>query len=567
MKLSEGAELATPEPTVPPGDDTSPADEPSDESSGRRRWPYWLAIVVLVLGLAVTAALALGTRAQYTSNEKRLLNLRVKEVGSLLAAALPSVQIPLTAGAALADETNGNRTKFRSYISQFVGSPPLKPFISVSLWDLRSGGPKQIITVGSTQELDASPQSAERFFAAAAHSRVLSVVGLRPPKLTRLGYAFTTPTSRGRYVIYAEALLPKDRRSTLARNSAFSDLNYALYLGPAQRSTDLLVTNLTQLPMTAQYATEPISFGNRKLLVVVSANQSLEGSLPQRLPWIIAIAGTLLSLGAALLTARLIQGRRSAEALAGRLETAVHENQRLYTEQRTIALTLQHALLPSTLPTVPGAQTGARFDPGVEGVEIGGDWYDVIPLERDRLLVVVGDVSGRGLPAASTMASLRFAIHAYAAQSDPPAAILQKLSGLLDVATGGQIATVLCALIDVAGREVTLATAGHLPPLVVSSGGGHYLESEVGVPIGVHGERPYGETTLPLPSPATFLAFTDGLVERRGEHLDVGLERLREAAAAGEDADLDALLDRLLGQVRLEVSEDDTAIVGVRWTA
>ncbi len=558
--------MTTPQLPLPADDDTPPADEPADASAPRRLWSYWLAVVVLGLGLLVTAVLALGSRAQYRSTEKRLLGLHGRELGTVLTASLPSLQIPLAAAAELAGATHGNPAKFRGYISQFVGTGPGKSFISASLWEIQGNRQIRISAVGVTPELSAAPQIEQRFFAAAGRSRALSVIGLRPPHLTRLGYAFSAPTSKGRYVTYAESMLPRNRRSKFQANAAFSDLNYALYLGPTPRTSSLLVTNLSRLPVSGEHATETIPLGNRKLLLVVSKNQSLEGSLAQDLPWIIAIAGALLSLGAALLTARLIQGRRSAEDLAGRLETAVHENERLYTEQRTIALTLQHALLPGALPTVPGAQTGARFDAGVEGVEIGGDWYDVIPVEGERLLVVVGDVSGRGLPAASTMASLRFAIQAYASQNDPPAAILEKLSGLLDVADGGQIATVMCALIDVAGREVTLASAGHLPPLVVNADGGRYLESAVGVPIGVHGEPRYTESTLPLPSQGTFLAFTDGLVERRGEHLDTGLARLRDAAAAGEDPDLEALLDRLLRQVRLGVSEDDTAIVGVRWT-
>ena len=115
------------------------------------------------------------------------------------------------------------------------------------------------------------------------------------------------------------------------------------------------------------------------------------------------------------------------------LERIAEENRRLYSEQRTIAQTLQHALLPEALPKIQGVETGARYEAGVEGVDIGGDWYDLIALDDHRLLLVVGDVSGRGVRAAATMASLRYAIHAYAAQNDPPATILTKLSKLVNV--------------------------------------------------------------------------------------------------------------------------------------
>ena len=120
-----------------------------------------------------------------------------------------------------------------------------------------------------------------------------------------------------------------------------------------------------------------------------------------------------------------------------------------------------------------------------EGVDIGGDWYDVIDLEDGRLLLVVGDVSGRGLRAATTMAALRYAIHAYAAQHDAPTEILTKLSYLLDVADSGQLATILFALVDIDRREISVTSAGHLPPLLIQNGDGHYVHTEVGLPIGV----------------------------------------------------------------------------------
>ena len=166
---------------------------------------------------------------------------------------------------------------------------------------------------------------------------------------------------------------------------------------------------------------------------------------------------------------------------------------------------------------------------------------------------------------AATMASLRYAIHAYAAQDDPPATILAKLSNILSVADSGQIATVLCALIDVDSRLVAVASAGHLPPLLISDHSSEYIECEVGVPIGVQNDAPYAVKTVAAPPAATLVAFTDGLVERRNESLDSGLRRLQEAAA-GEHAGLPELLTRIVTQLRRAPSEDDMAIVGFRWT-
>jgi serine phosphatase RsbU (regulator of sigma subunit) len=212
-----------------------------------------------------------------------------------------------------------------------------------------------------------------------------------------------------------------------------------------------------------------------------------------------------------------------------------------------------------------GAEASARFQPGERGVEIGGDWYDVIELDRRRVMVVVGDVSGRGLGAASTMASLRFAIHAYAAQDDPPETILTKLSRLVSVSAEGRLATVLCSVVDIDTREVTVTSAGHLPPLLIGTGGSEYVRSQVGLPVGVDDDASYTSTTVTAPPAATILLYTDGLVERRGESLDEGLARLQRAAGANH-AGLPELLSGLLTDLRHEPSEDDTAIVGVRWT-
>ena len=262
---------------------------------------------------------------------------------------------------------------------------------------------------------------------------------------------------------------------------------------------------------------------------------------------------------------RIDAGRLSPqEAIARSLELIADENRRLYAEQRTISRTLQHAMLPVALPEIQGVETSARYETGVEGVEIGGDWYDLIALDDHRLLLVVGDVSGRGLRAAATMASLRFAIHAYAAQDDPPEEILAKLSSLVNVNTSGQLATVLCVVVDVKAHRLTVTSAGHLPPLLLSNGSGTFVRSDVGVPIGVRAGARYTSTSVHTPNAATLLAFTDGLVERRGESIDAGLARLQHAASSNH-VPLDELLSRLIDDLRHDGGDDDTAIAALRW--
>ena len=189
----------------------------------------------------------------------------------------------------------------------------------------------------------------------------------------------------------------------------------------------------------------------------------------------------------------------------------------------------------------------------------------MIVLDEQQLLLVVGDVSGRGLRAAATMASLRFAIHAYAADGDPPATILTKLSSLVSIGAGGRLATVLCALIDLDSRSA-YPDQRWAPAAAAAQRGSRRVSRERGRASGRgRAGATYESNTVTLPPGATLLAYTDGLIERRGESLDQGLARLR-AAAAGADADLPELLSLLLERMRDGPSEDDTAIVGLRWT-
>lgn len=533
-----------------------------EETAARRPWPYWMAVAVLLVGLIVTGVLVWISASEYTNNENRLLRLRVRDAGALITGALPSVQTPLSSAAALADATDGDAGKFKSFIGRSVGPPGHGQFVSVSLW--RLGQAQPVVVVGSSPVLAASPGRAAAFFAQAAQQAHFSVTGLLGSNPPRLGYAFSSPGLTGHYVAYAESALPANRRSRFQSSSSFSDLDYALYLGRTRSRANLLVTDLTKLPITGRQASISIPFGNSAFTFVVTPRGPLAGSFAQRLPWLIGIVGLLLSIGAAALTARLIARRNEAQELARSLEQIADDNRRLYAEQRTISRALQHALLPEALPKIQGVETSARYETGVKGVDIGGDWYDLIALDDHRLMLVVGDVSGRGLRAAATMASLRFAIHAYAAQDDPPDEILTKLSNLVNVNTSGQLATVLCAVVDVDAHRLTVTSAGHLPPLLLSNGSGTFVHSDVGVPIGVKAGVRYTSTSVDTPRAATLLAFTDGLVERRGESIDTGLARLQDAAV-GNHVALDELLNRLIEDLRREGSDDDTAIAALRW--
>jgi serine phosphatase RsbU (regulator of sigma subunit) len=266
------------------------------------------------------------------------------------------------------------------------------------------------------------------------------------------------------------------------------------------------------------------------------------------------------------MTDRLARRRRHAEQLAAVLDRVAEQNRQMYAEQRTIAQSLQHALLPETLPAFGGLQTSARYVPATSGIDVGGDWYDVVAIDERSVLLLVGDVSGHGLRAATTMASLRYAALAYAAQDPQPAALLERLSDFANSQEHEYFATVLCCRVDVEAHTVTLASAGHMAPLLLDDSGGHFVEVDVGVPIGVARDAPYAEVDITVPPRSTLVAFTDGLVERRGETIDAGLARLRDVAAS-EPLTLEKLVARLVGELASDEHNDDTAILAIRWRA
>jgi len=526
-----------------------------------RRWrPSRTAAIAFMTGLVVTAALSLTTLGLYDSNENRLLGLRVRELGLVLTAVVPSIQTPLASAAELADTTGGSPQKFRAFMAPYVG--PGRAFASASLWPLGTAHLAPTAVVGAAPALASLPAQARQFFGRAAKTPQLAVTGIFGSADPRLGFAFQAPGHR--FAAYAESPLPKSRRTPVTSGAAFSDLDFALYLGRSRSTANLLATSAGHLPLKGRQASQKVPFGDSALTLVVTPHGSLSGRFFASVPWIIAIVGALFALAAALMTDRLARRRLQAERLAGVLDRVATENREMYTEQRSIAQTLQHALLPDALPEFPGLKVSALYVPAISGIDVGGDWYDVVAADDQRVLLVIGDVSGHGLRAATTMASLRHATLAYVAQDPSPGTVLSRLSDFVNSGVHDYVATVLCVLVEVDAHRLTVASAGHIAPLLLHGEDATFVDFDADVPIGVTRELQYRESTVTVPPNATLVAFTDGLVERRGEVLDVGLARLR-SAAAGQRPRLDHLLAKLAQDLASEDHNDDTAIVGIQW--
>jgi serine phosphatase RsbU (regulator of sigma subunit) len=536
-----------------------------DETSGgetsttKVRERHVSTVLVLVVVLAITAALTLGARTVHGSNEKRLLDQKAQEVGAVLRAALPAVQTPLASVAEVAEATDANPKHISRLLAPLVGPRPAHQFVSAAIWSVTSHDlQKPLVVIGKRPTLASeSPREIRAVLQRASKTPLLDVrlLDTSPP---RLAYAYASSTRPVRFVVYAESEVPATGQAKVSQDSAFGGLEYALYLGKKADPQALITAGTTDLPLRGRTASVAEPFGDTYIDLVMAPTSELGGNLLARLPWLLLGSGILLALIAAGLTERLVRQRERARRLAA-------ENASLYAAQRTVAQTLQHSLLPDRLPQLPQLTVGARYIAGVTDIDIGGDWYDVIDVGGGRVFFAVGDVSGRGLPAATIMASLRYAIRAYVAQGDEPATVLTKLNGLLNVGADGHFATVLCGVIDVGGHTVTIANAAHPEPLLIEGDRADYVPTTIGVPIGVRGAPPYTAVTVTASPAATLLAFTDGLVERRDDILDAGLERVRTTAARPH-ASLEGLLTDLADGVSSEGPADDIAILGVRWT-
>ena len=251
----------------------------------------------------------------------------------------------------------------------------------------------------------------------------------------------------------------------------------------------------------------------------------------------------------------ITEQRAAEEAL-----TAITAEREVAARERQIAHELQRSLLPA--PSVDPAQleVATSYQAGVEGTEVGGDWYDVIELGAGRTALVIGDVMGRGVGAAAVMAQLSAAVRAYARLDLPPADVLEHLDDLVRGLGEEQIVTCVYAVYNPHDSRLTFANAGHLPPLLAEPGGGvRRLTDGAGPPLG-SGPVTMEESSEALPVGARLVLYTDGLVERRDRPIDTGIDQLADALAAhaGGMATLPAALVSALVP---ESSDDDVALL------
>ena len=265
--------------------------------------------------------------------------------------------------------------------------------------------------------------------------------------------------------------------------------------------------------------------------------------------------------------ARLVQEIRQRSQAQEQLTAEEARSHR----EHEIAETLQRSLLPDRIAGLPGVDIAARYVPATSDVQVGGDWYDVIPLPDGLVGLAIGDVAGHGLHAAATMVQVRMALRAYALQDPSPASVMCGVHRLVSQLRVPEMVTLLYLVHDPSTGSLRFSNAGHPPALVVEHGEGTYLTGGLAPPLGVTSEAIFTEETHELSPGATLLLYTDGLVERRGVPITEGLAHLaREVTASVQSApaqDLETLSDHVLAaMIDADRVADDVALVALRPT-
>ncbi len=253
------------------------------------------------------------------------------------------------------------------------------------------------------------------------------------------------------------------------------------------------------------------------------------------------------------------EDRQLVTALVGHLSLAM-QHVRQFEHARDTSLTLQRSMLaPTELP----AGFAARYEPAVSPLEIGGDWYDVLPVGDNRIGVIVGDCVGRGLPAAVVMGQLRASARALLLTGAEPATMLQQLDSVAALIPDAFCTTVFVAILDTRSETLTYSSAGHVPAVLAAPRSRpQQLTDAHSVPLAVHSDEPRPQAVAPLAAGSTLLLYTDGLVERRDESIDAGIARVTEVLTQTVELPIDAVVDAMLDRLAPTLGyDDDVAIV------
>jgi serine phosphatase RsbU (regulator of sigma subunit) len=541
-------------------------DLPTVERRRPERRPELAFAAIALLGLVATAlGVVLAVRTD-RSNERRLLQVQTEQAATVLASATSSIQEPMASALDVAASVLPWRRRevFKQRFVRSVG--PDRTFQVGALWSRGPGGFTEVAAIGGQAGAAPASQRARDLLARALSSGTMAVHWAIEGRQTRISFALADPVSG--FVVYTERVLPAGRRVPVDPGTGFAGLDYAIYLGDAAMPANLATTDVdpSSLPLTGLTFSTTVPFGDSTLTLVTRPRDHLGSDLGRLLPWLVGFGVPLLTALALALARQVLLSRERAEADTRTITTLFRRVDKLYGEQRELSVRLQRALLPRTIPTLPGFEVAAAYVAGAQGIDIGGDWYSVIGFGDDRFAFVVGDVSGHGIDTVAEMARARFTVRAYLVDGDSPQVALEKCSHQFDITTDGHMVTVVAGVGSWRTGELVIASAGHPPPLLLSPDGStEFVPVEAGGPLGV-GPGTYQAATVTLTPGATLLCYTDGLVERRTEDIDAGFARLARAAASDElrSGPLEPFLGGLLETMRDPERHDDIAVLALR---
>ncbi|MEP7113686.1 MAG: PP2C family protein-serine/threonine phosphatase [Ilumatobacteraceae bacterium] len=514
----------------------------------------------MILGLALFLGLAAVCRILFNQTEDRLLQQRTSEAGAALQIGINQVRSPLEAAAKLGEATDGDPAEFAKIIEPYIGTGVGKLYTSALLYRIGSTSP--VAEVGVPVALPVDGANGAKAMLDTATTEPFVVVDLLNLEPRRLGYAVADAVKNPRFVAYGERTLSVDANVRRRTDEPFAQLDYAIYIGDQPSADHLLGASGHDLPIRGRTADAVVPFGNTQLLLTMTPIDHLSGSLFANLWWIVAVGGTVVAAGFAVLTRRLLQRKDTALDLAA-------DNERLYDEQRHIAETLQLGLLPQHLDAPIGVAVAARYWPAGSANLIGGDFYDMFAVADDRWAIAIGDVCGKGIEAAALTGLARHTLRAAARNSSSPADVLQAVHHALHQHRPATFCTACLAFmspLDGGGYRLEVSLGGHPQPLLRHEDGQIEAVGELGTVLGMI-EPTLSTTIIDVVLGDTLVMYTDGLTDAPAGKA-VSVEELSELLRFTGDQPIEQLADsiRVLKRGRRpQGSDDDTALLILRF--
>lgn len=504
--------------------------------------------LALVIMLLLTAGATLFSRSLIRDQEHRLLVERTNEVSQVLTVSIATLTDDLATLARVnaAGGPDAFTEAAKATASTSPGSYALVGKSGAGYVVVAAAGPG--IRVGDTLPATVLPAIAR-----ADGIRNLVATPVMGTGAQR-SLAFAYGLSPG-HVVYHVLPLGPVGPPRAASTAPFNELRIVLYAVPKADPSQVLVTSARKLPLSGSVRYEPFKAGATIWLLGVTADRPLIGSLAADAPWTALVIGLI---GTALVFMLV-------ETVARRRDAALT----LYAGEHRFAESLQRRLLPA-LPELADLELASRYVPASDVHRVGGDWYDIFVLGTGRIAVVIGDVMGHDVEAATAMSQLRSALRAYAIDSDDPGTVIERLGRMIETFDMAPLVTLIYGLLDPAAadgsRLFRWSNAGHPPPILrLPDGTVHELTEATSPLLGAPGtdRRPREERLLPAGS--CLLLYTDGLIEVPGVTMSDSIAQLRGVVAATtRDGSADATCTAVLATQVAENRRDDVAIIAVR---